>query len=64
LALTVFEETSERAILIISETGLGDDSVAGAQYALLARADGARWRLVTLWSRALCRRGVSGDLCV
>lgn len=64
LELDVFAETSERAVLVISEIGLGDDSVAGSQYALVAIAEGGSWRLEELWTRALCRRGVSGELCV
>ena len=64
LGLDVIDETDERALLIISETGVGDDSVAGTQYALAVTNEAGGWRLEELWTRALCWRGVSGDLCV
>ena len=64
VAIDFASETGEHALIIISESGFGDDSVAGSQYALLAVADDGGWRLDTLWTRALCSRGVSGQLCV
>lgn len=64
LALDLFEETPDRAVLIISATGFGDDSVAGSQYALVVVREADGWQLDEQWTRALCGRGVSGDLCV
>jgi hypothetical protein len=64
LDLESFQETAERAVLIVSETGLGDDSVAGTQYALIVVREDGGWRLDELWTRALCRRGSDGELCV
>ena len=57
-------EDEGRAVILISETGLADDSVAGVQYLLMLERDGRDWRVDELWTRALCRRGVSGELCV
>lgn len=64
LGLDVVDETDERALLLISETGLPDDSVAGTQYALVVTREADGWRIAELWTRALCRRGVSGNLCL
>ena len=64
LGLDVIDETDERALLIVSETGIGDDSVAGTQYALVVGRESGGWRVDELWTRTLCWRGVSGDLCV
>ena len=55
---------AERELILISETGLGDDSVAGFQYVLLLELDGREWRIDEMWTRALCWRGVSEELCV
>ena len=64
LDLDTLDETAERAVLIVSETGLGDDSVAGTQYALVVVREDGGWRLDELWTRALCWRGSDGELCV
>lgn len=64
LSLDTVDESAYGALLIISETGLGDDSVAGSQYALVLVREDDGWRLGKLWTRALCWRGVSGELCV
>ena len=64
LSLETLEESSDRAVLIISETRFGDDSVAGRQHALILVREEDGWRLDELWTRALCSRGVSGELCV
>jgi hypothetical protein len=64
LALDVVEQSDAIAMLVVTETGIGDDSVAGNQYALVIRSTTEGWRLDELWRRALCRRGVSGELCV
>lgn len=64
IELHVLGEWAEAAVVIASETGAADDSVAGTQYALVMSADDAGWALEELWTRALCRRGVDGALCV
>lgn len=64
IELEVLGESADAAVVIASETGVADDSVAGTQYALVMRADDAGWTLEELWTRALCRRGVDGALCV
>lgn len=64
LSLETFDASSERAVLIISETGFGDDSVAGSQYALVVSRGSDGWVLDNTWTRALCRRAVFEDLCV
>ena len=64
LSLDVIDEKPDSALLLVSEIGLGDDSVAGRQYALVVTHESGRWRLDELWTRALCARGVSGRLCV
>jgi len=53
-------------VIIISEIGPGDDSVAGTQYALVVGRAPDGWRLEGLWARTLCRRGVdhASQLCV
>lgn len=64
LALDPFVEDEDHAVLIISETGLGDDSVLGSQYALVMSRWDDGWVLDDIWTRALCRRGVSDQLCL
>ncbi|MGH2379687.1 MAG: hypothetical protein ACRDG7_00470 [Candidatus Limnocylindria bacterium] len=64
LKLDPFVESEDHAVLIISETGLGDDSVVGSQYALVVSRGAGGWVLDDIWTRALCRRGVSDQLCV
>ena len=64
LGLEVVDETEDRALLLVSETGAGDDSVAGTQYALVVTRASDGWRVAELWTRAFCWRGASGDLCV
>jgi hypothetical protein len=54
----------DRELLLVSETGEGDDSVAGLQYLVLLELDGREWRIEEMWTRALCRRGVVQDVCV
>ena len=51
-------------MLVVSETGRGDDSVAGSQYTLVLVREPNGWYLDELWIRALCRRAVFEDLCV
>ena len=45
---------------------MGDDSVAGTQYAIVSELTVDGWKLRELWARAVCRRGVdpTGALCV
>ena len=64
LELGPFNEGEDHAVLIISETRLGDDSVLGSQYALVASRGTDGWVLDDIWTRALCRRGVSDQLCL
>ncbi len=64
LQLDPFDEREDHAVLIISETGLGDDSVVGSQYALVVSRGADGWMLDDIWTRALCRRGVSEQLCL
>jgi hypothetical protein len=64
LTLDVADESEDGALLIISETGIGDDSVAGNQYALVVRREDDGWRLRELWRRGLCSRGVTGERCL
>lgn len=64
LNLETVDESADGALLIVSETGVGDDSVAGSQYALTLVRQGDGWKLDELWTRALCRRGVSDEFCV
>lgn len=64
LGLDIIDETDDSALLIVSQTGVGDDSVAGTQYALAVTNEESGWRVEELWTRALCWRGASGDLCV
>lgn len=54
----------DRALLLVTEGGFRDDSVFGTQYALVAAASAGGWRLDDLYVRALCRRGVTDDICV
>ncbi|MGH2598651.1 MAG: hypothetical protein ACRDJ9_04610, partial [Dehalococcoidia bacterium] len=63
LNLQALDESSDRALLLISETGVGDDSVAGSQYALMLVQEEDGWRLDELWTRALCRRGGDAQFC-
>jgi hypothetical protein len=63
LALDTIDESPERATLLITETGVGDDSVAGRQYALVIVRGGEGWIVDELWIRALCRRGGDAELC-
>ena len=53
-----------RVLVIVSETGLGDDSVAGTQHAIVAVESDDGWQLAQLSVRALCRRGVGEEFCV
>jgi len=64
LALEELGVTADRATLLMSETGVGDDSVAGSQYALVAARGPDGWTLEQLWTRALCRRGGDAELCI
>ena len=63
LALDTLDASEDAVVLLISETGAGDDSVAGEQHALFLRRGPAGWRLERIWSRMLCARGVDGELC-
>jgi hypothetical protein len=58
--------TGELALLVITESGAGDDSVAGAQYALELIHEADSWRFHQVLRRTMCRRGVdaANDLCV
>jgi hypothetical protein len=64
--LDTFSEAEARTVMVITELGVADDSVAGSQYALVIgrRPDG--WALDGLWGRALCQREVDrlSQLCV
>lgn len=64
--LDTFSEGDTSAVIVISEIGPGDDSVAGTQYALVIGRAADGWRLEGLWARTLCRRGVdqAGQLCL
>jgi hypothetical protein len=53
-----------RAVVIVTELGAGDDSVAGTQYAIVVRSEDGGWLLETIFARPLCRRGVADRLCV
>ena len=61
-----FSEGDDGGVIIISEIGPGDDSVAGTQYALVVGRAPDGWRLEGLWARTLCRRGAdqASQLCV
>ena len=54
----------DRELMLVSETGVADDSVAGLQYVMLLELEGREWRISEMWTRALCRRGVAQDVCV
>jgi hypothetical protein len=58
LTLEPAMETDARVILIISETGFGDDSVAGNQHALVMVRGVDEWYITSIWSRILCGSGV------
>lgn len=60
-----FRESDELALLVVTEEGVGDDSVAGSQYALDFVHEPDGWTLYQTWIRTLCRRGVdaSGEFC-
>ncbi len=60
----VGEQASNRTLVVITELGAGDDSVAGTQYAVVAEPNTDGWRLTELYTRALCRRGVTNGLCL
>jgi hypothetical protein len=64
--LDTFSEAETRTVLVITELGVSDDSVAGSQYALVIGRHPDGWALVGLWGRALCQRGVDrpSQLCV
>jgi hypothetical protein len=62
--LASFTEADDRVVLVLTELGAGDDSILGSQYALVADASAEGWRLTELYARPICRRGVSGALCV
>ena len=64
--LDTYSEGDAGTVVVISETGIGDDSVAGSQYALVIGRAADGWRLDGLWGRVLCRRGVDlgSQLCV
>jgi hypothetical protein len=55
---------ADRELILVSESGFGDDSVAGIQYLLLLEIDGRDWRIDELWTRVTCRRGAHQDVCV
>lgn len=60
----VIGQEDGRAVVVLSELGAGDDSVAGSQYAIVVRSDDAGWVLDSILARALCRRGGDEELCV
>ena len=64
--LDTYTEGDAGTVVVISETGVEDDSVAGTQYALVIGRGADGWTLNGLWGRALCQRGVDLDsqLCV
>jgi len=64
--LDTFSEGETRTVLVITELGVADDSVAGSQYALVIGRGADGWALGGLWGRALCQRGVDrpSQLCV
>ncbi|MGH2401277.1 MAG: hypothetical protein ACRDE6_01085 [Candidatus Limnocylindria bacterium] len=61
-----YRQSDDLALLIVTEEGLGDDSVAGTQYALDFVHEPDGWVLYQTWMRTLCRRGVdaASNLCV
>lgn len=63
LDLVALFEEPDRVGYVISETGIGDDSVAGTQYALILVRGADGWRIDDLQTRALCRRGGDDELC-
>lgn len=54
----------DRALLLVTEGGVGEEPVFGTQYALVAVASAGGWRLDDLYARALCRRGVTAEVCL
>lgn len=64
--LDSYSEGDVSTVMVITELGVDDDSVAGTQYALVIGRGADGWTLNGLWGRALCRRGVDlgSQLCV
>ena len=64
LDVDVVEEDGDGSVVLVSETGLADDAVAGIQYLLVLAHDGEGWRIVDIWTRALCLRALGAEgLC-
>ena len=56
--------SDEERIIIARRGRPGDDSVAGSEYTVGAQQGGEGWRVSSATKVTICRRGVSGNLCV
>jgi hypothetical protein len=55
--------TEEAGTVLFRVDGLADDSVAGWDYTVAVARAGDVWAVASADKVAICRRGVSGDLC-
>jgi hypothetical protein len=60
----VNRQSDGRVAVIVSELGAGDDSVAGTQYAIVARSSDGTWGLDIIFARPMCRRAVADGICL
>jgi hypothetical protein len=58
LLLEPVVETDARAILVITESGVGDPAVMSSQHALVMVEGTGTWHITSTWSRILCVGGV------
>jgi hypothetical protein len=49
--------------VLVRVDGLADDSLAGWDYTVEAAGSGGSWTVTAATKAAICRRGLSGDLC-
>ena len=55
--------SGEERVIVVRRPTFGDDSVAGALYAVGAQQSAEGWRVTSASMATICWRGVSGNLC-
>ena len=58
---TTYTQGEAWAVIVLTESGAGDDSVAGSQYAVVAERTDAGWTLSEVHAREICLRGATTD---
>lgn len=51
-------------VVLFRVDGLADDSLAGYDYRVEAAESAGTWSVASATRSAICRRGLSGDLCI